>query len=88
MTTDVTTPATASLHLETGPEPEQVVQVLAACPNCGNRAILFSHTIQTFCYHCGKPVTSLDQNGLYYVVIVPPSPPDAAAVPPSPDKSA
>ncbi len=36
------------------------------CENCGEKVILFSRTIQTYCYHCGLAVTHLDNLGLYY----------------------
>ncbi len=50
-------------------EPEQVITNLAACANCGRKSILFSRTIQTFCFNCGLPVTELEEAGLYYAVI-------------------
>ncbi|HEX2914051.1 MAG TPA: hypothetical protein VH186_24825 [Chloroflexia bacterium] len=43
----------------------------AACPGCTSKVILFSRTIQTFCYRCGLPVTRLDPEGFYYEVIAP-----------------
>lgn len=42
-------------------------QHLLACPGCQAKVILFSCTIQTFCYFCGEAVTALDQNGMYYL---------------------
>lgn len=39
---------------------------LIECENCGEKVILFSRTIQTYCYHCGLAVTHFDYLGLYY----------------------
>ena len=41
------------------------------CENCGEKVILFSRTIQTYCYHCGLAVTYLDALGLYYEPVEP-----------------
>ena len=70
MAPDLTTPDPLSVASSES-DPEQVIKNVADCPNCGNRAILFSHTIQTFCYHCGMAVTRLDATGLYYVLVAP-----------------
>ncbi len=51
----------------------QVVNRVAKCPGCGARTILFSATIQTYCYRCGLPVTQLDQAGMFYEQILPDS---------------
>jgi ribosomal protein S27E len=46
-------------------------QSLVACPACTAKTILFSRTIQTFCFTCGTPVTHLDQDGMYYETLSP-----------------
>ncbi len=63
----------------TAQEEPMVIERLAECPSCGRQAILFSRTIQTFCYRCGQPVSKLDQNGMYYNPLKPISRPISAA---------
>ncbi len=83
MTADLETPnraTTDQTETETETENEeqaQVIRNLAECPGCHSRVILFSRTIQTFCYRCGLPVTKLDELGLYYDVVSPEDQPEA-----------
>jgi hypothetical protein len=51
---------------------------LIDCQNCGEKVILFSRTIQTYCYHCGLAVTWLDDLGLYYEPVHPAAAPVSA----------
>lgn len=68
MTTQVQT-SEAETNSEVELFEEVVSNQLAECPTCGNRVILFSRTIQTYCYNCGLPVTVLDKMGLYYELV-------------------
>ncbi len=46
-------------------------QVINTCYACGADVIMLSRTIQTFCYRCGVPLTTLGSSGLYYELITP-----------------
>lgn len=75
MTTEVQVPAMTATNNTENDKEKKVINSLAECPGCGSQTILFSRTIQTFCYRCGMAVTELDKAGMYYEVIVPAKPP-------------
>lgn len=48
-----------------------ITRQYAECPGCASRVLLFSQTIQTFCFQCGLPVAVLDEQEMYYRPIKP-----------------
>lgn len=58
----------------TNEQPEQaqenITKNYAECPSCHSQTLLFSRTIQTYCFRCGLPVTKLDANKMYYIALI------------------
>jgi hypothetical protein len=54
-------------QLQTIPASEGIgEQSVVVCPTCDSNVILFSRTIQTYCWKCGVAVTQLGKSGMYY----------------------
>lgn len=49
---------------------ENITKNYAECPGCHSQTLLFSRTIQTYCFRCGLPVTKRDADNMYYIAVI------------------